>query len=243
MVGFAIALIVFGWAIYGLHTLDLHKPVIEALYKPVADWLVEPGNIIRVALWIASLLAVVAVFFIYDKNTPLGQFRGEIMSMAITIIIIDELNRYRSSLEREEDITEQIESRVSDVAVEAVRIAKKLGFLDKAIKKANLREAQLKGVDLSGMNLKEKDLSQANLEGAKLNRANLERANLDGANFRGATLYEANFEGSYLYRTDLNEALLWRTSFKDAYYNYKTVWPNSDEGEDAKAQAILEPEG
>ena len=136
MFGFLIAVLVLSWAFYGLHVLGLNRSILEMTSKPLAHWYVEPGNNIRALVW-AGAIIITVLAWLSSTNSLLGQMQGEITGMAVTVIIIDELVGYRNRLERKQEIIDQIESPVRDVAVEATRLAKKLGF-----KRSKLKENQ-----------------------------------------------------------------------------------------------------
>ncbi len=115
----------------------------------------------------------------------------EILSIAITVIVIERLNRREAERERKEDLIFQLRSPINGVAVEAVRRLqqKEWGFKeDKSLQGANLFEANLQGANLSEANLRGANLSEANLQGADLGMANLQGANLCMANLRDAKL-------------------------------------------------------
>jgi uncharacterized protein YjbI with pentapeptide repeats len=205
VLGLIIALIIIVWAIYGLQVLNLHQPVLEAMSQPIAYWFKQPGNPVRAGVIVlASIITITA--WLVSKDSVLSELRGEITGIAITVVLIDELVRYRGLLERKQEIFEQIESPVRDVAVEAVRVARKYGWLDEALRKVNLWGAQLQGVNLVNVNLERLRLPGANLEKALLVNANLNFVDLNGANLQNATIIEARLQGAQLIIAKLNHA-------------------------------------
>jgi len=110
-------------------------------------------------------------------------------SIAITVLVIDQLNRWRMETERKREIIEQMSSPVNDAALEAVRLARKYGWLT---------DGSLKGANLVNANLEGADLEWANLQDARLGGANLKRANLSHAIFAGADLVVARLPGARL---------------------------------------------
>lgn len=127
---------------------------------------------------------------------------AELLSIAITVLIIDTLNKRRSTLERKSELKLQMSSTDNSFAVEAARLLRLKGWL---------RDGTLKYVRLEGANLARADLGSANLMKADLKNANLhettlQEANLSGANLSGATLYHANLEGANLYEANLDKA-------------------------------------
>jgi len=157
----------------------------------------------------AFLLLVLTLYLLYlaHKNNEdlYGNFATSLGSIAITVILIDRLNAWRLLEQRKQEVFEELESRVRDVAVEAVRLARKYGWLDEALKEVSLQEAQLEG---------------ANLEGA-----NLEGANLEGANLKGATLWVAKLEGAYLWGANLKGTNLLHAHLEGVFYDKYTIWP------------------
>jgi uncharacterized protein YjbI with pentapeptide repeats len=100
---------------------------------------------------------------------------------------------------------------------------------------ADLEEANLKGTHLDEANLCHANLAGADLSGADLDDARLDHADLEGAALAGATilmssLAHANLRNASLAAADLGWANLTGaqicdTSFKEATYNFSTVWP------------------
>lgn len=134
-----------------------------------------------------------------------GNIGTTIVSIAVTVIVLARLNERRRLEERKQEIFEEIESPVRDVAVEAVRLVRKYGWLDEALKKVNFERTQLVGVDFRTAHIGKADLSKANLQEADLMGANLQGANLAGANLEEADLLAANLQ--------------------EVKYDDNTVWP------------------
>ncbi len=143
---------------------------------------------------------------------------AEFASIAITVLIIDGLNRRRDALSAEEgertQLIRQLGSNINDVARRAAEELRAHGWLTDGtlqgadLRVAHLEEAKLWDSDLQGANLQWAKLKKANLNGsglagATLTQANLQAAKLRGADLRGATLFEAK-----LYRVNFHDALL-----------------------------------
>jgi hypothetical protein len=203
MIELLIAGVILGWALYGLHVLNLHIPALEAIHKPLGTWLNEPGNYVRAGLWVVAFVITTAAW-LSSSESVLGELRGEITGIAVTVIIIDELIGYRNELQRKQQIIEQMGNRVRDAAVEAIRLARKHGFTDEALLRVNLIEAQFEGADLRGVNLQEATLLGASLQRTNLSKANLQKANLLGADLTGANLWEADFQEANLRSINLS---------------------------------------
>ena len=199
------------------------------------DWLtVQRVGVVLLSLAVLSGIAGYAVE--HPEGFSLQQFAGdfyanvstELTSIAITVLIIDTLNRRREtrleeSREREQ-LTRQLGSSVNEVAKRASEELRARGWLtDGSLQGADLRiahleEAKLWKADLQGANLQWAKLKKSNLNGsvlvgANLMQANLQAAKLGGADLRGANLFEAklyrvNFNGAYLHGANLAGAHL-----------------------------------
>jgi uncharacterized protein YjbI with pentapeptide repeats len=105
--------------------------------------------------------------FVHEIYSNLGI---ELVSIGLTVIVIEGLNRRAAIQERKEELILQMGSPENPFAVEAVRILRQKGWL---------KDGSLDGADLYKANLQEADLTNANLQ-----EVNLEFANLQGANLR-----------------------------------------------------------
>lgn len=191
----------------------------------IFDWLTAQ----RVA-WVLLALALIsgAVGYVqqhpgaFDFNAFIGDFyaniSSEFASIAITVLIIDGLNRMRDervAVNRErEQLTRQLGSNINDVARRAAEELRAGGWLTDGslqecdLRVANLDEAKLWDADLQGVNLQWAKLKKANLNGASLVGANLMQANLQAAKLRGADARGANLFEAKLYRVAFHDAQL-----------------------------------
>lgn len=190
---------------FGLAVVD------AGVFPKVKKWVNEPGTPVRLATWLIALV-VVAITLVSPSDTLLGSLRTEAISTAFAVIVINELGIYRAALQERRSIIEQMGSPVHDAALEAVRLARKNGWLT---------DGSLKGAVLWKANLQVAVLAEANLQGANLMSANLQGANLAKANLQGADLPGANLQGAFLMEANLQGAFLW-----GARYNSKTIWPD-----------------
>jgi len=159
---------------------------------------------------------------------------AELISIAITVLVIDTLNQRRErrieseqkriAQEAEEEAEKKrlilhMGSPDNAIAVEAVRILKTHGWLDDgSLDGAYLAKANLQNVDLRVSRLKTAILFESNLRNADLFHANLQKANLieadlqDGTftmvNLKGAQMFQANVKGTDLRFANLQEAQL-----------------------------------
>lgn len=199
------------------------------------DWLTV-NRVGLLLLTLAILSGVGGYLQQYPTGFDVGAFVAdfyanvstELTSIAITILIIDALNRRRDRQQQERDDRAQLQrelgSSVNEVAKHAAEELRARGWLtDGSLQEADLRVANLEGAklwkaDLQGVNLQWAKLKYANLNGAvlvgaNLTQANLQAAKLGGADLRGANLFEAklyrvNFGGAYLRDADLTGARL-----------------------------------
>lgn len=149
--------------------------------------------------------------FTFIKETY-SNFGIEMVSIALTVIVIDRLNRRRDEQREERELKAQllrdVRSKVADVAVNAVHQMQERGWLKG---KASL----LRGAHLIGANLNGVQLTSANLNSAHLFGANLSGAHLSGANLSDADLRVANLHGSHLFGANLSGAFLSNGSFDE----------------------------
>lgn len=214
---FAIIILAFfvnaGYLVFRLVLFSLSSDIHGSIHKAWGRWLKQPGNPVRATTWIIAGMVTLAVWLI-SGNSVVDDMRGEITGIAITIILIDELVIYRNRLERKQELFQQIHSRVTDSAVEAVRLLRENGWFDE-IDKNRLQVVEWAKVDLVG----------ANLERANLGAANLEGAYLAGTNLQGAKLMEANLKEAYLWGANLEGASLAGANLEGARYSNDTLWP------------------
>lgn len=80
MSAFLVLFLVLGWAVLGLAALDSSKPL-ETLANWIRfpqQWFDEPGNKVKVVLWIGVILVNVVVFiWVKDPDSFIGDRRGE----------------------------------------------------------------------------------------------------------------------------------------------------------------------
>jgi uncharacterized protein YjbI with pentapeptide repeats len=150
-----------------------------------------------------------------DRSAYIVNLYTSILSIIVTVFVIDLLNRRRDDRNALRQLQEQLirdAGRTSnEIAKNAVHQLNIRDWLDRhsgALKKANLRGANLAGANLSGANLRGTDLFMANLQGTDLGGAKLEGAKLDHANLKEADLYGAKLQGSQLSSVNLQEAIL-----------------------------------
>ena len=152
----------------------------------------------------------------------------EFISIAVTVLFIDNLNRRRDDRRRKQELAERLlrEARSPDTATaqNAFHQMKDLELIygkDSILRGADLRSIRPGNVDLTGANMEGAKLAMAdfsnctfdyaNLEGAKLSGADLthsclDTANLENADMEGAKLTHANLVGAHLSGANLLNA-------------------------------------
>lgn len=151
----------------------------------------------------------------------------EAMSIAITILIIDTLNRRREerlmTRREREQLIRQLGSGVNEVAKRAAEELRANGWLtDGTVQESDLRVANLEGAklwkaDLQGVNLQWARLKHANLNGSMLVGANLTQATMTAARCIGADLGQANLFEAKLYRVNFGGANLRSANLQGAH--------------------------
>lgn len=182
-----------------IHDLSTGSNYVRGPLKQARLWAIkvwsEPGGHIRVLTWVGAVILAAVSF-----SVPIFRgFRAEAVSIAIAVIVIDELARYRNRLNYKKSIIHQLGSLSNDFALDAARICvKERWHKDGSLKGAFLLEANLENVRLGFANLEDATLSAANLKGACLGYANLENADLRSANLTSANLYDSNLSRAIL---------------------------------------------
>jgi len=165
----------------------------------------------------------------------------ELLSIALTVLIIDALaerreEERRSERDREkqrakqeqekERLLRQLGSSINTQTQRAAEELRALGWLEDGtlmevrlnganLEGADLRHADLRVARLFRVNLKNAGLYRADLEKAQMRAANLQGARLGSANLRWANLAGANLEGAYLSGARLQGANLLKANLKD----------------------------
>ncbi len=143
-----------------------------------------------------------------------SNFGTEFISVGLTVLIIDRINKRREVLDRKRSLIQQMASKSNDFSLEAVRLLRIEGWLfDETLHGADLLGGNLENADLSNASLQEVDLLEANLKGvdlknACLDKANLWQANLERSDLRGLSARNAHFFMANLKNADLAEANL-----------------------------------
>ena len=125
---------------------------------------------------------------------------AELLSIPITVLLIDRLNRLRDQKQVEGREQEELVMRLGDGDQWAAKLLRQRGWLQDG----SLRGARLDNADLARMDLQGADLREADLRNATLMYADLRDANLSGANLQGARLYVAKYNHATAWPEDVD---------------------------------------
>ena len=223
------------------------------------NWLKNPSENSATAAIVLLLLGGIIVVGGYDYLHGALRLRNivedfyanastELISIAITVLVIDQLNQRRNrqheaeqkriAQEAQEEqekkrLILQMGSPNNAVAIEAVRELKinTWGWDDETLDGAYLAGANLQRADLRVINLKGAVLFESNLQDADLFHANLERVNLIEANLQNAKLGMANLQDAQMYQAklqgaDLRFANLQSANLREAVLDETTILPD-----------------
>jgi uncharacterized protein YjbI with pentapeptide repeats len=208
---------------------DSHKPDQRNLLdlitvRSVAVVLLIVGVTVSIA---GSLLGGKSLLEIVDEFY--ANAGTELVSIALTVLVIDTLNQRRADRERAHQEAEmrraevrlekqalilQMGSPDNAFAVEAARIIRAKGWLhDGTLQNVNLWSAGLRGARLRqavlcGAYMCGADLSDAHLAGGNLSRADLRLANMSDSTLTDVDLSGADLRGARLSGADLSGATL-----------------------------------
>jgi len=185
--------------------------------------------LVIVGIWIGGLL-------FYGKADADGYSTNvftELLSVGITIFVVDRLNERRATNQRKQDLFLQLGSQSNDFALEAKRQLEQLGWLEEALAqkefpRANwqgmiLKQANLASATLWMANLANADLRMVDLTSAALQYANLTNATLGGANLANANAEFANLAGAIVAYSNLTSAKLWRSNLVNADLQHSSL--------------------
>ncbi|HMR99635.1 MAG TPA: pentapeptide repeat-containing protein [Anaerolineales bacterium] len=163
--------------------------------KEIRTLLISSRRVAQVLLLFGVAVGFAGYFVSHpnDNNvfSVINQFYAnistELISIGITVLWIDGLNKLHNEYEKMDDYVFQMSSPDNGLAREALRNLRRKGWLiNGLLNAANLRYANLESASLSGANLRMVNLSYANLKKVKFTDTNLEKANLKFANLRGS---------------------------------------------------------
>jgi hypothetical protein len=125
---------------------------------------------------------------------------AELLSIVITVYLIDRLNRLREQRQADQREQEELILRMGDGDLGAVKLLRQRGWLQDG----TLRGARLDNGYLTRMELQGADLREADLRNASLAYADLRGANLRGATLQGARLHIAKYNKATRWPEDVD---------------------------------------
>ncbi len=194
------------------------------------------GGSLLVAMGI--LIGAIAFSSELDRSAYFINLYTSLLSILVTVFVIDFLNRRREEHRERRQLQEQLirdaGSTSNEIAKNAIHQLAKQGWLegdtgllkgadlvDANLEKAYMRRANLERTILHGANLEKADLGSTNLQradlsGSKLRSSNLFAANLQGADLSGARIEHAMLKNVHLQGADLSGANLTNTFLREA---------------------------
>lgn len=134
---------------------------------------------------------------------------AELISIAITVLIVDRLAENRSKRQRRAELISELGGEFIGNTMRALRLVKHYGYdTDGSLEHAHLWGANLQAGNLEGVYLCHAALGHANLQGANLRGADLEKAMLANTNLKAAWLLSANLREAELVSVNLQDANL-----------------------------------
>jgi Pentapeptide repeats (8 copies) len=154
--------------------------------------------------YLMTVAAAEQSVFTFIKETY-SNFGIEMVSIAVTVIVIDRLNRRRDERRDLRQLQEQLVRDAGSLSNEAAKNAihqlRRRGWLAG-------EEGLLKGAYLIEANMQSTNLNKANMQSANLGGANLHDANLFGANMQDASLVAANLHSIFCLAANLQDVNL-----------------------------------
>lgn len=163
-------------------------------------------------------------------------FSTELISVAVTFVLLDWIIGTRQEKQRREeaeealksDLIERMGSTVREIAVEAVDELRRRGWLnDNSLNGQAFRNANLEEMNLSNANFTNVNLHRANLKKADLWATKLDDADLSGAWLNEARLWQASLRNTNLWQARLHNADLRQADLSGASLNEARL-PNAD---------------
>ncbi len=199
-----------------------------------ADTLTKVAVGVLVGSVIAAVIGHICQYGKFDLGLMFRDFYSnastEAISIAITVLVIDQLNRRREErLEKaslKERLIRELGSISHDVAIHAAEELHAYGWLRDGslqgailwsadLQEANLANAKMQQASLSHADLRGVYLGFADLQGASLRYAKMQRAYLVCANLQGADLAEAHLQMANLGGANLQEAQVGPSGFDE----------------------------
>jgi uncharacterized protein YjbI with pentapeptide repeats len=186
-----------------------------------------------VAVLIVLAVYIIANFDVLGVVRVVNDFADniitDIISVAVTIVVLQRWNQRQSTIQRQEDLILQLGSEEGAFVREAVRHLRRYGWLiDGTLDQGYFRSANLAAALLKHASLQDSDLGRANLKNADIAFANLQEADLSFADLEGAELSSCKLQGANLSYANLRHSL----GIDTATFDTNTILPNGDQWHD-----------
>jgi len=196
-----------------------------------ASWTFTPTQTFSLLLIVIAMVTVIIGYSVVHSSETVGfifnvfndfyaNVSSELISIVITVLVLDRLNARRAMREQRDELIFLLGSEDNSTALTAARMLRHKRWLqDGSLKGARLVATNLQGADLVSANLEEANLRLANLSNASLSSVNLDAANLMGANLTNASLSFSNLRNADLTHSNLNGTKLWYTILAGAKFS------------------------
>jgi uncharacterized protein YjbI with pentapeptide repeats len=205
-------------------------------FRAIGNFLSHVFTIYRVAFLLAAIAVALWYFYHIGIDALLPNIVIDLLSVALTVFIIDKMYRLRSDAERKKVLVSLLGSKNNAVATGALHELDAQGWLsDGSLQSAFLTSCNLDGNSFSGADLRRVSFSfaslrdttwfEADLQGAFLDYADLSNATLSmhavgphftEADLTGSTLTNANLSGAKVRHEQLCRVRsLWRATMPD----------------------------
>ena len=183
-------------------------PKILSPFRAVGNLLGRFLSIYSVVILLTFTAGALWYFYCVSFDELVPNLIPELLSIVITVLIIDTLYKKRSDSEVKKILISQLQSRNNAVATNALKEIDARGWLsDGTLKKAFLISTNLDGNSLSGGDLREVALSFSSLKDTSWFETDLEGAFLNGVDLRNATL-SMHATGSHYAEANLRDVTL-----------------------------------
>lgn len=151
MTAILVTLLLFIWAACAFAALPEHPD-----FSKIPIWRPKHPTLVVLAL----ILGAIGFYVRYHFPNPneidnwffafIIDLAPEMVGMAFTVVVIDDLNQRRLDQQEKDRLFEQVKSPVRDIAVEALRLIRKNNWLSEVIEKYDydLAGVQWQGADL-----------------------------------------------------------------------------------------------
>ena len=146
-----------------------------------------------------------AVGFIFNVfNDFYANVSSELISIVITVLVLDRLNERRQNAQELRRLTALMNSDENMITKIAVAELRARGWLENnSLKGSHFHEANLKKARLESVVMERCSFFRSNMEGAILSKSNFNQSHFTLTNLRRASMSDTNFQDSSLANADL----------------------------------------